>query len=91
MSPPNVAPPPPPPPPPVDESGLGAVQLQPHPHQILPKVLANGELQLCQPNGGSHIVSAKKIQAPFHDPRNDLMKAIRDGNKIVLTVLMTLI
>ncbi|XP_032585119.1 wiskott-Aldrich syndrome protein family member 3 isoform X3 [Drosophila mojavensis] len=79
MSPPNVAPPPPPPPPPVEEGGLGAVQMQSHPHQIMPKALANGELQLCQPNGGSHIVSAKKIQAPFHDPRNDLMKAIRDG------------
>ncbi|XP_064553995.1 actin-binding protein WASF2 isoform X4 [Drosophila montana] len=79
MSPPNVAPPPPPPPPPVDESGMGGVQMQQHPHQILPKSLANGELQLCQPNGGSHIVSAKKMQAPFHDPRNDLMKAIRDG------------
>ncbi|XP_032592399.1 wiskott-Aldrich syndrome protein family member 3 isoform X2 [Drosophila grimshawi] len=78
MSPPNVAPPPPPPPPPV-EDGMGAVQMQSHPHQILPKAMTNGELQLCQPNGGAHLVSAKKIQPPIYDPRNDLMKSIRDG------------
>ncbi|KAH8306766.1 hypothetical protein KR044_013034 [Drosophila immigrans] len=82
MSPPNVAPPPPPPPPPVEDlmNSLQQMQPQPHSHQIMPKGLANGELHLSQqPNGGSHIVSAKKVQPPFHDPRNDLMKAIRDG------------
>ncbi|XP_051858034.1 actin-binding protein WASF3 isoform X3 [Drosophila sulfurigaster albostrigata] len=80
MSPPNVAPPPPPPPPPVEDFMNSMQQLQPHPHQILPKGLPNGELHLSpQPNGGAHIVSAKKVQPPFHDPRNDLMKAIRDG------------
>jgi len=78
MSPPNVAPPPPPPPPPVDD-GMSSVQMPSHPHQIMPKALANGELHLSQPNGGSHIVSAKKMQPPYPDPRNDLMKAIRDG------------
>ncbi|KAM8717621.1 hypothetical protein ACLKA7_004335 [Drosophila subpalustris] len=76
MSPPNVAPPPPPPPPPVDD-GMNPVQMPSHPHQIMPKALANGELHLSQANGGSHM--AKKMQPPFHDPRNDLMKAIRDG------------
>ncbi|XP_017855077.1 wiskott-Aldrich syndrome protein family member 2 isoform X2 [Drosophila busckii] len=79
MSPPNAAPPPPPPPPPV-EDGLGTVQMPTHPHQIMPKSLVNGDMQqLLQPNGNTHIVAAKKIMPPFHDPRNDLMKAIRDG------------
>lgn len=58
-----------------------AMQIPPHPHQILPKALVNGEMQHLQPNGGGHIVTAKKIQPPFHDPRNDLMKAIRDGKQ----------
>lgn len=58
-----------------------AMQIPQHPHQILPKALVNGEMQHLQPNGGGHIVTAKKIQPPFHDPRNDLMKAIRDGKR----------
>ncbi|KAH8328706.1 hypothetical protein KR067_013718 [Drosophila pandora] len=80
MSPPNAAPPPPPPPPPV-EDGMGGGSGNQHtmrPHQILPKSLANGEMP-GQQNGGPHIVAAKKLLPPFHDPRNDLMKAIRDG------------
>lgn len=81
MSPPNVAPPPPPPPPPVEDGMTNAIQIPQHPHQILPKALVNGEMQHLQPNGGGHIVTAKKIQPPFHDPRNDLMKAIRDGKQ----------
>ncbi|EDW28306.1 GL19132 [Drosophila persimilis] len=76
LSSPNTAPPPPPPPPPVDE-GLGSLHTM-RPHQVLPKTPANGEMQQGL-NGGSHIVSAKKLLPPFHDPRNDLMKAIRDG------------
>ncbi|XP_001352312.3 wiskott-Aldrich syndrome protein family member 3 isoform X3 [Drosophila pseudoobscura] len=76
LSSPNTAPPPPPPPPPVDE-GLGSLHTM-RPHQVLPKTPANGEIQQGL-NGGSHIVSAKKLLPPFHDPRNDLMKAIRDG------------
>nr|XP_017099106.2 wiskott-Aldrich syndrome protein family member 3 isoform X1 [Drosophila bipectinata] len=80
MSPPNAAPPPPPPPPPV-EDGMGGGSINQHtmrPHQILPKSLANGEMP-GQQNGVPHIVAAKKLLPPFHDPRNDLMKAIRDG------------
>uniref|UniRef100_A0A6P4FCF0 Wiskott-Aldrich syndrome protein family member n=1 Tax=Drosophila rhopaloa TaxID=1041015 RepID=A0A6P4FCF0_DRORH len=79
MSPPNAAPPPPPPPPPV-EDGLGSGnQHTLRPHQILPKSLANGEMQVGQQNGVPHIVAPKKIMPPIYDPRNDLMKAIRDG------------
>ncbi|KAH8261818.1 hypothetical protein KR038_009050 [Drosophila bunnanda] len=83
MSPPNAAPPPPPPPPPVEDGmGLGSGnQHTMRPHQILPKSLVNGEMPMPgQQNGAPpHIVAAKKIMPPFHDPRNDLMKAIRDG------------
>ncbi|XP_037957803.1 wiskott-Aldrich syndrome protein family member 3 isoform X2 [Teleopsis dalmanni] len=83
LSPPNAAPPPPPPPPPLDENG--GVQLsQQQPHQIMPKPLANGDIQLGQTNGvmigqQQHIVGPKKLLPPFHDTRTDLMKAIRDG------------
>ncbi|XP_023031417.1 wiskott-Aldrich syndrome protein family member 1 isoform X2 [Drosophila willistoni] len=80
-SPPNAAPPPPPPPPPLDEGMNSGVPYNnaPHPHQILPKALVNGELQPVQANGGSHMMGPKKLLPPFPDPRNDLMKAIRDG------------
>ncbi|BFF94969.1 wiskott-Aldrich syndrome protein family member 3 [Drosophila madeirensis] len=77
MSSPNTAPPPPPPPPPVDE-GMGSLHAL-HQHQVVPKTHSNGEMQQGQLNGGPQIVSAKKLLPPFHDPRNDLMKAIRDG------------
>ncbi|XP_034128556.1 wiskott-Aldrich syndrome protein family member 2 isoform X1 [Drosophila guanche] len=77
MSSPNTAPPPPPPPPPVDE-GMGSLHAL-HQHQVVPKTHSNGEIQQGQLNGGPQIVSAKKLLPPFHDPRNDLMKAIRDG------------
>ncbi|XP_033173018.1 wiskott-Aldrich syndrome protein family member 2 isoform X2 [Drosophila mauritiana] len=80
MSPPNAAPPPPPPPPPVEEGMGSGNQHTLRPHQILPKSLANGEMQQPgQQNGVPHIVAPKKMLPPFHDPRNDLMKAIRDG------------
>ncbi|XP_017025748.1 actin-binding protein WASF3 isoform X3 [Drosophila kikkawai] len=83
MSPPNAAPPPPPPPPPVEDGmGLGGGnQHTMRPHQILPKSLVNGEMPMPGQQNGvpPHIVAAKKIMPPFHDPRNDLMKAIRDG------------
>jgi len=79
MSPPNAAPPPPPPPPPVEEGMGSGNQHTLRPHQILPKSLANGEMQPGQQNGVPHIVAPKKMLPPFHDPRNDLMKAIRDG------------
>ncbi|XP_022222157.2 wiskott-Aldrich syndrome protein family member 3 isoform X3 [Drosophila obscura] len=77
LSSPNTAPPPPPPPPPVDD-GTGSLHTL-HSHHVIPKTPANGQMQQGQLNGGSHIVSAKKLLPPFHDPRNDLMKAIRDG------------
>ncbi|XP_030384038.1 wiskott-Aldrich syndrome protein family member 3 isoform X2 [Scaptodrosophila lebanonensis] len=85
ISPPSAAPPPPPPPPPLDENNSGS-QLQ-NSHHMRSKVLANSnELQLNQLNGGivvgpntQHILAPKKLLPPFQDPRNDLMKAIRDG------------
>ncbi|KAH8412601.1 hypothetical protein KR009_003551 [Drosophila setifemur] len=81
MSPPNAAPPPPPPPPPAEDGmggGNGNQHQQMRPHQILPKSLANGEMP-GQQNGVPHIIAAKKMLPPIYDPRNDLMKAIRDG------------
>ncbi|XP_017014970.2 actin-binding protein WASF3 isoform X2 [Drosophila takahashii] len=79
MSPPNAAPPPPPPPPPVEDGMGSGNQHTLRPHQILPKSMVNGEMQPGQQNGVPHIVAPKKMLPPFHDPRNDLMKAIRDG------------
>lgn len=63
------APPPPPPPPPVEAQT---------PHQIMKPIIANGDIPKAIPSA-THIVGAKKLLPPYHDSRNDLMKAIRDG------------
>lgn len=72
-----MAPPPPPPPPPLDENGSSPMQQQ-APHQIMPKLLPNGDIQSNGMMGGPK-QQPKKILPPFHDTRSDLMKAIRDG------------
>lgn len=78
-SPAHVAPPPPPPPPPFEGS---STQLQ-NMKINMNKMTSNGDTNNQQSNGillnGNLNTNAKKILPPFHDTRNDLMKAIRDG------------
>lgn len=78
---PSAAPPPPPPPPPLD--GNGGSQIR---HQNFAKPIANGDMSSIPTANGailagtvSTVVAQKKLLPPFHDSRNDLMKAIRDG------------
>lgn len=79
MSPPHAAPPPPPPPPPFE----GSSQIQNMQLNINSKITANGDINNQQANGillnGNLNTNTKKTIPPFHDTRNDLMKAIRDG------------
>lgn len=71
QSPPKVAPPPPPPPPPL---------LEQSPSTTLFKPMGNGEIA----NGLANLIkptkiNQKKILPTIDDTRNDLLKAIRDG------------
>lgn len=71
---PHAAPPPPPPPPP---DGL---QSPPTANKIIPNGNANGNIMTgAQPQ--NIIAPQKKIIPQYHDSRNDLMKAIRDGTQ----------
>lgn len=80
MSSPNAAPPPPPPPPPFEGSSTPIQNMQ----STISKMSSNGDInKQQQSNGillnGSLNTNSKKSLPPFHDTRNDLMKAIRDG------------
>lgn len=80
MSSPNAAPPPPPPPPPFEGSSTPIQNMQ----LTISKMSSNGDINNQQQSNGILLngnlnTNSKKIQPPFHDPRNDLMKAIRDG------------
>lgn len=70
QSPPNAAPPPPPPPPPLEG---------PQSPPSLYKPLANGDINNSMITPSKKVL-AKKVLPPVDDTRNDLLKAIRDGN-----------
>ncbi|KAL5282190.1 WASF1 family protein [Megaselia abdita] len=79
MSPPNAAPPPPPPPPPFEGSSSTQMQsLQTTNNKISNIGDINNKLQ----SNGIIGNNTKKSLPSFHDTRNDLMKAIRDGIKL---------
>lgn len=81
MSPPITAPPPPPPPPPFEGSSTPIQNIQ----HTIGRMASNGDINQ-QSNGiivnGTAQSNTKKSLPPFHDTRNDLMKAIRDGKFI---------